>query len=153
MKRLFYFCGIGLALATLVTSCQMTEEVENPIAPDALYGYWKEQTMGEAHYLRFMTEKEDTKDGEYLFGYEFYPDTEGEDIQESDLWEQYHGNGWFKYKLTANSKKETTLHEIIFMDNKGAEIPKTYVIQSLTATTLSYKDGNLPYTFTKTTQP
>lgn len=149
MKRLIYLCVLCLTLALVATGCQKKEEVDEPVAPDALYGYWqKPNTM---QYLRFMTESEDTRSEEFLYGYEFDLD---EDVQETDLWtpEQYHGNGWFKYKMTVN-KKDTTLHEIILMDNGGAEIPKTYLIQSLTATTLTYKDGNLPYTYIKTSKP
>lgn len=147
MKRVFYFVAVVCLVLLAATGCTPKDEVDEPVAPDALYGYWKKPNANQ--YLRFMTEEEDTRDGEYLFGYEFDLD---DDVLETDLWEQYHGNGWFKYKMTVN-QKDTTLHEIILMDNQGADIPKTYIIQSLTATTLSYKDGNLPYTYTKTVKP
>ena len=143
MKKVCNLLTLGIVLMLIATGCNKNEE-EILIDSDPLYGYWKKTTGNE--YLRFMTEQEDVRDGDYLFGYEW---NEDDDVYESDIQKQYHGNGWFKYKMTTKSKSDTILHELHFMDNQGATIPKTYTIVSTSSQSLIYKDNLSTYSFIK----
>ena len=90
-----------------------------------LQGLWLEN--GTQHYVRFTTEQSD--EAGYLYGREW---DEAEDTKEEDLLPR--GNGWFKYKFETAGD----LHEIHFMDNDGALIPKEYIVSKLTDTSLEY---------------
>lgn len=106
-----------------------------------LQGLWQEQKTNAPteHYVRFTDEQAD--DEGYFFGREW---DEAEDVFENNLYvyvkdtagndSLIHGNGWFEYQLEIKGD----LHEIHFMDNGGAEIPKEYIVAVLTDTKLEY---------------
>ena len=90
-----------------------------------LQGLWQENNT--EHFVRFTTEQSD--EAGYLYGREWHED---EDVFESDL--KPYGNGWFKYLFETSGN----LTEIHLMDNGGAEVPKVYVVSSLTSDLLEY---------------
>jgi hypothetical protein len=121
-----------------------------------LQGLWLEEIANKPeveHYVRFTDEQ--AVDEGYFFGREWNLD---EDVKEEDLYKNIridtvwtvdpatqdstyaldtvliHGNGWFEYQLETKGD----LHEIHFMDNGGADIPKEYIVAILTDTRLEY---------------
>lgn len=119
-----------VALVAGLSSCSMMNK--DTYSETDLFGYWQEN--GKEAFLRFTDEKNET--GEYTeykyFGYEW---NEAEDVQESDVIADKHGNGWFMWAV---QKKE--LKELILMGNDGAKIPKRYTILKLTDSDLEYRD-------------
>jgi len=118
-----------------------------------LKGYWLENSDSEEHYVHFTDEQADEVG--YLFAREWNAD---EDKHEEDLYvyvkdvngndSLIHGNGWFQYKLEISGD----LTEIHFMDNGGAEIPKNYIVKTLTEDKLEYYEEGyekLVYSFSK----
>lgn len=135
-----------------------------------LIGLWQRNETNE--FVRFTDEQSDEE--KYFYGREW---DEGEDVHEEDLFTRYqvdtlwnideqtqdtlgftldstllHGLGWFKYQLEAKGD----LHELHLMDNKGAEIPKEYVVAVLTDEKLEYYEAgytNRRSYFTKVVTP
>ena len=145
--KLFLVALVGIALS----SCSPETNVES-----TLQGLWKLDNSRE--YVRFTSEESD--EYPYLLGCEWNLD---EDVTEQDRKEQrtrdgFPGNGWFKYKMEVvekqglGSKEENKLTEIHFMDNGGAEIPKIYIVTTLTSSRLIYheKDNeNIKFSYTR----
>lgn len=109
-----------------------------------LQGLWLEENADKPnmqHYVRFTNEPADEEG--YFFGREWHAE---EDVHEEDLYvyekdsqgndSLIHGNGWFQYQLEIKGD----LHEIHFMDNGGADIPKEYIVAILSDTRLEYYD-------------
>ena len=148
---------LGMALA----SCSMIGggEQEPKFKLKDLQGYWLQNGDTTGHYVRFTDEKADETD--YYYGYEWHeadwndPDMTAEEFL---LWNRedlgHPGNGWFKYKFVVT---DGGLHEIHFMDNQGADIPKfDYVVTKLTDTELAYYEKDKKankYTFSKVVAP
>ena len=115
---------------------------------------WLETNVtNKQHYVRFTTEK--AQDAGYFLGRE-WNDNEWDDpdmtYEEFLIWNRdqlgHPGNGWFEYQLETKGD----LHEIHFMDNGGADIPKEYIVSVLTDTKLEYyeKDNkNRKFTYEK----
>lgn len=158
MRKLYY-----LALVTLVgmafSSCSMLGggDTTPQFKLSDLQGYWLEDKT--EHYVRFTDEKS-TEEG-YLLGYE-WDDSEWEDpdmtFEEYLIWNReelgHPGNGWFQYQFVVT---DGGLHEIHFMDNEGAEIPKfDYIVTKLTDSELAYYEkekSSVKYTFSKVVAP
>ena len=60
------------------------------------------------------------------------------DVTEDDLFdpETYHGNGWFQYKLEKNGD----FTYINMMDNKGADVPKSFKMITLTSSKMTFQN-------------
>ena len=134
---------VGLALS----SCAGFGGGENNNAPEFrlsdLQGLWLQEQDTTEHYVRFTNEKADEEG--YFFGREWNEYHGGDEaVYEKDLYvykkdtagndSLIHGNGWFQYQLELKGD----LHEIHFMDNGGADIPKEYIVSKLNSTTLEY---------------
>ena len=152
MRKINYLVLLAIIGAAL-TGCN----IFNPKTPEYylsdLLGLWQETTVkGSQHFVRFTNEASD--ESPYLLGREW---DEAEDIYEQDLIDAretlgHPGNGWFKFEL----KKEGELTEIHLMDNEGAEIPKIYVITTLSDTQLAYYEKDRKsnkFTFEKVVKP
>lgn len=125
---------LGVALA----SCSMMGGGEKPeYRLSDLQGLWLQTNDTTEHYVRFTTEQSD--EAKYLYGREWHENDPKGAVYEQDLFEQrefygYPGEGWFKYWFEATGD----LHELHLMDNRGAEIPKEYIVSKLTSTDLEY---------------
>ena len=119
--RLVCIALVGLAM----TSCGLFNNNNPEYKLSDLQGLWQENNT--EHFVRFTTEQSD--EAGYLYGREWHED---EDVFESDL--KPYGNGWFKYLFETSGN----LTEIHLMDNGGAEVPKVYVVSSLTSDKLEY---------------
>lgn len=152
MRRINYLVLLAV-IGVALTGCN----IFNPKTPEYylsdLLGLWQETTVkGSQHFVRFTNEASD--ESPYLLGREW---DEAEDIYEQDLIDAretlgHPGNGWFKFEL----KKEGELTEIHLMDNEGAEIPKIYVITTLSDTQLAYYEKDRKsnkFTFEKVVKP
>ena len=125
MKR-FYYLALVAIVGIALSSCSMLNGDKTPeFKLSDLQGLWEENNT--QHYVRFTTEQSDETG--YLYGREW---DEAEEVYEEDL--TPHGNGWFKYKFETKGD----LHEIHLMDNGGAEIPKEYIVTTLTDSKLEY---------------
>ena len=138
MKKSIQFLFLAF-VAVALASCDMFNKTTPSYQLSDLQGLWQENNT--EHYVRFT--KEQSEETGYLYGREW---DEAEDITEDDLLPK--GNGWFKYLF------ETTgsLTEIHLMDNGGAEIPKVYVVTTLTDTELSYYEKehkSIKFSFSK----
>lgn len=62
----------------------------------------------------------------------------GDDVTEDNLFdpETYHGNGWFQYKLEKNGD----FTYINMMDNKGADVPKSFKMITLTSSKMTFQN-------------
>ena len=118
--RILSIVVLGIAM----TSCGLFNNNPEYKLSD-LQGLWQENNT--EHFVRFTTEQSD--EAGYLYGREWHED---EDVFESDL--KPYGNGWFKYLFETSGN----LTEIHLMDNGGAEVPKVYVVSSLTSDKLEY---------------
>ena len=116
-------CIVVLGIA--MTSCGLFNNNNPEYKLSDLQGLWQENNT--EHFVRFTTEQSD--EAGYLYGREWHED---EDVFESDL--KPYGNGWFKYLFETSGN----LTEIHLMDNGGAEVPKVYVVSSLTSDKLEY---------------
>ena len=145
MRKIIYMAliaVIGLAL----TSC---EPAQKDFYLSDLQGLWQEDNT--QHYVRFTTERSDEPN--YLWGREWNEDDPAGAVYEEYLLEQrqrdgFPGNGWFKYWLEQTGK----LTEIHMMDNGGAEIPKVYILTTLTSTKMAYYEKDQKsnkFSFTK----
>ena len=103
-----------------------------------LQALWQ-NTNKKTHYVRFTNEASD--EAKYFLGRD-WDDSEWDDpdmtFEEFLIWNRqqlgHPGNGWFKYWFESTGG----LHELHFMDNEGAEIPKEYIVSVLTDTKLEY---------------
>lgn len=118
---------LALVLFMGLVSCTKTEV---SFDENNLYGYWQED--GKDDYLRFLKAEEDTIDGEYKFGYEW---DEGDYVEEEDVENNYHGNGWFKWKLI-----QSTLTQLHLTNISEATVPKLYTVKKLTESELQLQD-------------
>ena len=141
MKKIYVFALVALVTIAF-SSCNMIGGGGNNTPEyrlSDLQALWLEDKANVEHYVRFTTEKADEEG--YFFGREWNLD---EDVKEEDLYvykkdEQgqdslIHGNGWFQYLL----ETQGGLHEIHFMENGGADIPKEYIVSLLTDVRLEY---------------
>ncbi len=142
MRKIIYMAliaVIGLAL----TSC---EPAQKDFYLSDLQGTWRRDNSNE--YWHYTAEQSD--ENPYLLGREWDLD---DDVTEQDRLDQrqrdgFPGNGWFKYWLETSGK----LTEIHFMDNGGAEIPKVYILTTLTSTKMAYYEKDQKsnkFSFTK----
>jgi len=142
-KKIIYLALVAI-VGIAFSSCSMLGGDKNPsYSLSDLQGLWQEN--GTQHYVRFTTESAaDIKAG-YLWGYEW--GDFGDDVTESDVLNDKHGNGWFMYQLSADE-----LLEIHKMNEGWADIPKVYIVTALTSSQLTYylKDyKNEKVSFTK----
>ena len=130
MKRIFNFKFLAVALIGLaMMSCEKKKEFDQ----SDLVGLWQNDQTA-TWFMRFTAEKADIE-GCY-WGREW--GDFGDDVTEEDLFdpEAYHGDGWFQYKL----EKEGKFTYIHMMDNKGAYVPKTYKMITLTSSNMTYEN-------------
>lgn len=145
-----------LLVSVVLAGCSMLGGDKEPqYSFSDLQGYWLQTNDATEHYVRFTEEKAD-ETGYYL-GYEWH-DADWDDpemtFEEYLIWNReqlgHPGNGWFKYQFVVT---DGGLHEIHFMDNEGAEIPKfDYVVSKLTDTELEYYEKdyqNFKYKFSR----
>ena len=135
MKKLLYVAFIAIVGICLV-SC---EKKQTEFYLSDLQGLWQnDQTT--TWYMRFTTDKVTEDEVDYIEGYYWGREWGdfGDDITEEDLFDpdNFHGNGWFRYKLEVDGK----FWYIHMMDNKGAEIPKTYKMITLTSSKMTFQD-------------
>lgn len=141
MKKL-YFALIAL-VAVMMTSCGMMGGGEK-FTSDQLMGTWEGASLvkdaAPSEHLVYAFLKEKATDGNDYWGYTY---DEGEDVTYEDL--EYHGNGWFTWKI--DGKNLVTSN---YMDISGERVtPKTYTIQSVTSTQLVLLQGRQTLTLTK----
>ena len=139
MKKLFYWTLVVL-VSIAFSSCSLFGggKSNNPsFQLSDLQGLWEENNT--EHYVRFTTER--AEEYPYFVGLEWdNADWNDPDMtfEEFLIWNRYElghlVNGWFQYKFETNGN----LTEIHFMDNGGAEIPKIYIVSTLTDTKLEY---------------
>lgn len=131
MKKIFNFKFLAVAIIGMaMMSC---EKGQKEFYQSDLYGLWQnDQTT--TWYMRFTEEKADYEG--YFWGREW--GDFGDDVTEEDLFDpdSYHGDGWFQYKLEI-SGKFTYIH---MMDNKGADVPKTYKMITLTSSKMVFEN-------------
>jgi len=146
MRKIYYFALMAL-VGIAFSSCNMMGGGGKNNDPEFrlsdLQALWLEDKANVEHYVRFTNEKAD--EAGYFFGREWNAE---EDVKEEDLYvykkdvqgndSLIHGNGWFQYQLETKGD----LHEIHFMENGGADIPKEYVVSVLTDTKLEYYEKN-----------
>ena len=130
MKRILYVALVAIA-GICLTSC---EKGQKEFYQSDLEGLWQNDKTT-TWYMRFTTDTTGTIAG-YLWGREW--GDFGDDVTEEDLFdsENFHGDGWFQYKLEVDGKF-TYIH---MMDNKGADIPKTYKMITLTSSKMTFQD-------------
>ena len=98
-----------------------------------LQGLWQnDQTT--TWYMRFTADQGDIEG--CFWGREW--GDYGDDVTEDDLFdpESYHGNGWFQYKLEKNGD----FTYINMMDNKGADVPKSFKMITLTSSKMTFQN-------------
>ena len=138
----------ALVVGITFSSCKKSET----FSKEDLIGRWQAPSLSmpedTLQYLVFQAEIDPEEAEEYRFGYEWdmgdhegWDDSQGtyEDYLMTPISENgdYHGNGWFKWKLEPNG--ELTL--IHLMHNGGADVVKSYQVTVLTNTALSFKDS------------
>lgn len=126
MKRIVYLLTVALA-ALFVTSCGNMFGPTTDYTASDLKGTWTEEANPLCYWV-YSLDKDDS--GEYYWGKTW---DEADDVHESDL--EYHGNGWFKWKISSN-----TLTQLHMMNISEAMVPKTYTVVSCNSTTLVLKD-------------
>ena len=143
MKK-FYLLTLLILVALAFSSCGLINNKPEYKLSD-LQGLWQRNNTEE--FVRFTTEQSDETN--YLYGYEW---DEAEDVLESDRLADKYGNGWFKYWLEITGE----LHELHFMSNQGAVIPKEYIVTKLNDTDLEYYEKereDIKFSFSKVVQP
>ena len=133
MKKGLIILAVLAAVVVGFTACDLFGGKDKETFSESdLFGYWQENKT--QAFIRFTNEKNET--GQYTeykyYGYEW---DEAEDVQESDVIADKHGNGWFMWYLV-----QKDLKELILMGNDGAKIPKKYTVLKLTDTELQYED-------------
>ncbi|MBQ7211013.1 MAG: hypothetical protein IJS05_09010 [Paludibacteraceae bacterium] len=143
MRHYLQLFLIPALLAAFLVSCGFNT---SPTYTDSdLIGRWQAPSEsdidpdGNYQYCVFLAEKDST--GEYRYGYMWdmgdhsdWDDSEGS-YEDFMLTEDFHGNGWFKWKLSSSK-----LVEFHFMSGGWSDVPKSYTISVLTSTTLTYQD-------------
>ena len=140
MKKFYYLALIAI-IGLVLTSC---ENVQKEFYLSDLQGLWQNDKTT-TWYMRFTADKAEYGEN-YYWGREW--GDFGDDVTEEDLFdpESFHGDGWFQYQLEVNGKF-TYIH---MMDNKGADVPKTYKMITLTSTKMVFQnDLNEKKNFTK----
>lgn len=146
MKKSLFITTI-LAVLVCFVSCQKTTTT---YSPEDLVGRWQAPSMSQPDdtlQFRVFLAETASDEPEYRYGYEWdMGDHEGWDETKGTYEDflltkgndgEYHGNGWYKWKLATNGD----LTIINLMHNGGADIPKTYTVTTLTNTDLSFKDS------------
>ena len=129
MRKFLYMALIALAGICLV-GCKKDQK---DFYLSDLQGLWQnDQTT--TWYMRFTADQGDIA-GCY-WGREW--GDLGDDVTEDDLFdpETYHGNGWFQYKLEKNGD----FTYINMMDNKGADVPKSFKMITLTSSKMTFQN-------------
>ena len=156
MKKVLVFAAI-LAIAAGFVSCQREAST---FAKEDLIGRWQAPSGDTLQFMVFQPDIAPTPEGqtgEFRYGYEWdMNDHKGWDDSQGTYEEflfrpidengAFHGNGWFVWKLEPNGD----FIYVNFMNNGGADIPKSYKVTVLTGSSLTYKDdfGNT-YSFSK----
>ena len=159
MKKVLVFAAF-LAIAAGFVSCQREAAT---FAKEDLVGRWQAPSGDTLQFMVFQPDIAPTPgdlSGEFRYGYEWdmndhkgWDDSQGtyEDYLLTPIEDRgaYHGNGWFAWKLETNGD----FIYVNFMNNGGADIPKTYKVTVLTRTSLIYKDDfGTTHSFTKVKQ-
>ncbi len=159
MKKVLVFAAI-LAIAAGFVSCQREAST---FAKEDLVGRWQAPSGDTLQFMVFQADIAPTPDGltgEFRYGYEWdmndhkgWDDSQGtyEDFLFTPIEDRgaYHGNGWFVWKLETNGD----FIYVNFMNNGGADIPKSYKVTVLTGSSLTYKDDfGTTHSFTKVKQ-
>lgn len=156
MKKSLFFALVIALVAVGFGACKK----QTTYSPEDLIGRWQAPSGDTLMYMVFQPDMAPTPSevtGEFRYGYEWdMNDHEGWDDSQGtyedylmlpiDQNGDYHGNGWFAWKLESNGD----LIKVNYMHNGGADIPKTYKVTVLTNTSLSYKDDfGTTHQFTK----
>ena len=159
MKKVLVFAAL-LAIAAGFVSCQ---KEASTFAKEDLIGRWQAPSGDTLQFMVFQADIAPTPDGltgEFRYGYEWdmndhkgWDDSQGtyEDYLFTPIEDRgaYHGNGWFVWKLETNGD----FIYVNFMNNGGADIPKSYKVTVLTGSSLTYKDDfGTTHSFTKVKQ-
>lgn len=159
MKKVLVFAAI-LAIAAGFVSCQREAST---FAKEDLIGRWQAPSGDTLQFMVFQADIAPTPEGlsgEFRYGYEWdmndhkgWDDSQGtyEDYLFTPIEDRgaYHGNGWFVWKLETNGD----FIYVNFMNNGGADIPKSYKVTVLTGSSLTYKDDfGTTHSFTKVKQ-
>ena len=159
MKKVLVFAAI-LAIAAGFVSCQREAST---FAKEDLVGRWQAPSGDTLQFMVFQADIAPTPEGltgEFRYGYEWdmndhkgWDDSQGtyEDFLFTPIEDRgaYHGNGWFVWKLETNGD----FIYVNFMNNGGADIPKSYKVTVLTGSSLTYKDDfGTTHSFTKVKQ-
>lgn len=130
MKKILYVTLIALIGICLASCNNKQKEFEL----SDLRGLWQNDNT-KTWYMRFTSEKAEYGDNFY-WGREWGDN--GDDVTEDDVLEpeNYHGNGWFQYKL----EREGDFTYINMMTNKGADVPKSYKMVVLTSSKMTFED-------------
>lgn len=129
MRKFLYMALIAFAGICLV-GCKKDQK---DFYLSDLQGLWQnDQTT--TWYMRFTADQGDIA-GCY-WGREW--GDLGDDVTEDDLFDpdSYHGNGWFQYKLEKNGD----FTYINMMDNKGADVPKSFKMITLTSSKMTFQN-------------
>lgn len=129
MRKFLYMALIALAGICLV-GCKKDQK---DFYLSDLQGLWQnDQTT--TWYMRFTADQGDIA-GCY-WGREW--GDYGDDVTEDDLFDpdSYHGNGWFQYKLEKNGD----FTYINMLDNKGADVPKSFKMITLTSSKMTFQN-------------
>lgn len=129
MRKFLYMALIAFAGICLV-GCKKDQK---DFYLSDLQGLWQnDQTT--TWYMRFTADQGDIA-GCY-WGREW--GDFGDDVTEDNLFdpETYHGNGWFQYKLEKNGD----FTYINMMDNKGADVPKSFKMITLTSSKMTFQN-------------
>lgn len=138
MKKLFYLAAIVCCGVLMFTSCAPTTIT---FQEEDVFGRWQnDDNSGEYWVYQSSTDES----GDYFWGKTW---DENDDVQESDLEGDFHGNGWFKWRLD-----KSDLTQIHMMTVSEAQVPKVYTITVLTNTTMKYQRyvGGVKESFTFT---
>ncbi len=159
MKKVLVLAAI-LAIAAGFVSCQREAST---FAKEDLVGRWQAPSGDTLQFMVFQADIAPTPEGltgEFRYGYEWdmndhkgWDDSQGtyEDYLFTPIEDRgaYHGNGWFVWKLETNGD----FIYVNFMNNGGADIPKSYKVTVLTGSSLTYKDDfGTTHSFTKVKQ-
>ena len=159
MKKVLVFAAV-LVIAAGFVSCQRETST---FAKEDLIGRWQAPSGDTLQFMVFQADIAPTPDGltgEFRYGYEWdmndhkgWDDSQGtyEDFLFTPIEDRgaYHGNGWFVWKLETNGD----FIYVNFMNNGGADIPKSYKVTVLTGSSLTYKDDfGTTHSFTKVKQ-
>lgn len=129
MRKFLYMALIAFAGICLV-GCKKDQK---DFYLSDLQGLWQnDQTT--TWYMRFTADQGDIEG--CFWGREW--GDYGDDVTEDDLFdpETYHGNGWFQYKLEKNGD----FTYINMMDNKGADVPKSFKMITLTSSKMTFQN-------------